>query len=173
MFRGTQNHRRGIKRGLGLVEALVSLAITATLLTAVAAAFRASGDAIDLNDNFARATQSARVGMARMLTQVRRGTPATDTTASSLHLLTDTGQDINYNYDSTAQTITLVTNGNPYAMTYSLGHNVTQCTFGKTTAVDAQGTTYVARVTIVLAVNVGGNQILLSGSACPRRNISF
>src|SRR5436190_21986916 len=98
----TQLHRRG----LGLVEVMISLASTATLLTAVAAAFRASGDAIDINDHFFKATQSARVSLARMLTQVRRGTPATDTTGTSLHLLTDGGQDVNYDYDATTQTLT-------------------------------------------------------------------
>jgi hypothetical protein len=152
---------------------LISLAITATLLTAVAAAFRASGDAIDINDAFFKATQSARVSLARMLTQVRRGTPATDTTASSLHLLTDGGLDVNYNYDSTGKMLTYITNGNPNARTYTLARNVSQCTFSKTNGTDSTGAPCVAKVTITLAVTVGDNKVLLSGSAAPRRSLTY
>src|SRR5438132_4535315 len=92
--------RRRRRAGLGMVEALISLAICAALLTAVAAAFRASADAIEQNDQFFRATQAARVALTRILTQVRRGTPATDSTSSNLHLLTDNGLDVSYHYDS-------------------------------------------------------------------------
>src|SRR5262245_48147283 len=93
---------RPARRGLGMVEALISLAIAAMLLTAVAAAFRSAGDAIDNNDECSKATQAGRVAMARMLTQIRRGTPATDSTSSSLHLLDDTGLDLNYAYNSSS-----------------------------------------------------------------------
>jgi len=161
------------RKGLGLVEALISLSIAATLLTAVAAAFRASGDAIDMNDDFFRATQAARVSLARMVTQVRRGTPATDTSSSSLHLLTDTGQDVSYTYDSSTQQLNLLTNGNTTATNYVLAHNVSTCTFSTTTGTDSSGATCVAKVNIVIAVTVGNNQILLSGSAAPRRSIAY
>ena len=157
--------------GLGLLEAIISLAISAMLLTAVAGAFRAASDAIDANDNFFHATQGGRVAMARMLTQVRRGTPATDTTSTSLHLLTDTGQDITYVYDSSSKQLNLVNNGS--ATSYTLAHNVSQCTFTKTIGTDSTGVTCVAKVTIVLAVTVGPDQVLLSGSASPRRSLTF
>jgi Tfp pilus assembly protein PilW len=162
-----------LRRGLGLVEMMISLAITVTLLTAVAAAFRASSDAIDVNDDFFRATQGARVSLARMLTQVRRGTPATDTTSSSLHLITDGGQDVNYNYNSSAQTLTYITNGSPTAHNYTLARNVSQCSFSTVNGTDSTGTACVAKVTIVIAVKVGDNQILLSGSAAPRRSLTY
>src|SRR3954470_10144462 len=117
-------HRPGFRAGLGIVEALISLAIAAALLTAVAGAFRAAGDAIDQNDQFFSATQSGRVALSRILTQVRRGTPATDSTASNLHLLTDNGLDISYHYDSTTQQLSLVTSTSTI-----LVHNASQCSF--------------------------------------------
>src|SRR5206468_3507358 len=108
-MRRTFIHRRcSARAGLGMVEALVALAICAALLTAVAAAFRASADAVQQNDQFFRATQAARVALSRMLTQVRRGTPATNSTSSNLHLLTDTGQDVSYHYDSSTHQLSLV-----------------------------------------------------------------
>src|SRR5699024_1418792 len=64
--------RRRRSRGLGLVELLISLAITASLLTAIAAAFSSSASLIDNNDKFFRATQSGRVALHQILTEVRR-----------------------------------------------------------------------------------------------------
>src|SRR4051812_16805352 len=104
--------RRWRRHGLGMVEALISLAIAATLLTAVAAGFVGSAEAINANDRFTRAAQGGRVSLNRILTQVRRGTPANDSTASTLHMITDTGEDITYAYDSTASTLRLITNTN-------------------------------------------------------------
>ena len=168
----TKLHVRQARRGLGMVEALISLAIAAMLLTAVAAAFRAAGDAIDNNDQFFKATQAGRVAMVRMLTQIRRGTPATDSTASSLHLLDDTGLDLNYAYNSSLGVLNVLKNGSPTA-TYTLAHNVSQCSFSTTTGTDSTGATCVAKVTIVLAVKVGENQVLFSGSASPRRSLTY
>src|SRR5439155_22638765 len=117
-------HRPGpaARAGLGMVEAMISLAICASLLTAVSMAFRASGDAIDQNDQFFSATQGARVALSRILTQVRRGTPATDSTSNNLHLLTDTGLDISYHYNSSAKQLSLVTSTQTI-----LVHNASQC----------------------------------------------
>jgi type II secretory pathway pseudopilin PulG len=154
--------------GLGIVEALIALAICASLLTAVAAAFRASGDAIDNNDQFFTATQAARVAMNRILTQVRRGTPANDSTATNLHLLTDTGLDINYHYDSGTKQLSLVTTTSTL-----LVHDAKQCAFGYTTGNDAAGNPCVLKVTCTISVQIGDNTILFSGSACPRRSLAY
>ena len=59
LYRKTHNRLRRSRAGLGMVEAMISLAIAASLLTAVAMAFRASADAVDQNDQFFRATQAA------------------------------------------------------------------------------------------------------------------
>ncbi len=64
--------RRFIKKsrkGLSLAEVMISLAISAMLLTAVAAAFTASSEAIEQNDQFFRASQAARVSMNQILTE--------------------------------------------------------------------------------------------------------
>jgi type II secretory pathway pseudopilin PulG len=58
--------------GLSLVELLISLAITAMLLTAVATSYSASASAIEVNDQLFRATQSGRVSLAQILAAVRK-----------------------------------------------------------------------------------------------------
>src|SRR5688572_2230375 len=60
------------RRGLSIAELMISLAITAMLLSAIAAAFVSSSQMIENNDKFFRATQAGRVAMAQMLTEVRR-----------------------------------------------------------------------------------------------------
>jgi prepilin-type N-terminal cleavage/methylation domain-containing protein len=63
---------RGARRGLSLVEVMISLAITSMLLTAIAAAFHSSTQVITENDQFFRATQAARVALNQILSEVRR-----------------------------------------------------------------------------------------------------
>src|SRR5438874_12215404 len=80
------------RHGLSLVEALIALAITAMLLTSVAASFHASTAAIEMNDQFYRAQQGARVSMNQILDQVSRCQSGVVDT-SSLDLTTDYGQE--------------------------------------------------------------------------------
>jgi len=167
LYRKTQN-RRTRRAGLGMVEAMISLAIAASLLPAVAMAFRASADAVEQNDQFFRATQAARVAMARILTQVRRGTPATNSTSTNLHLLTDNGLDVSYHYDASTKQLTLVTSTQTI-----LVHDATNCTFSYATGTDPQGLPCVSKATVNISVSVKSNTLMLTGSASPRRTMSF
>ena len=169
LYRKVQIRRpRSLRAGLGMVEAMISLAICASLLTAVAMAFRASADAVEQNDQFFRATQAARVAMARILTQVRRGTPATDSTSTNLHLLTDNGLDVSYHYDPGTKQLTLVTTTQTI-----LVHDATNCAFAYTLGTDPQGLPCVSKATVNISVSVGNNSLLLTGSASPRRTITY
>ena len=49
---------------------MISLAISASLLTAIAAAFSASSQAIETNDQVFRAPQAARVTINQIITEV-------------------------------------------------------------------------------------------------------
>jgi len=60
------------RRGLSIVEVMISLTITSFLLVAVAAAYNASASAVEMNDRFFRATQAGRVTMNQLLTEIRR-----------------------------------------------------------------------------------------------------
>src|SRR5205085_1130645 len=60
------------RRGLSIIEVMISLTISAFLLVAVAAAYSASADAVEMNDKFFRATQAGRVTMNQVLTEIRR-----------------------------------------------------------------------------------------------------
>src|SRR5262249_48781693 len=130
--------------------------------------FRAAGDAVTQNDQFFTATQGARVALNRMLTQVRRGTPGQDSTASNLHLLTDTGMDVHYAYDAGTRKLSLVTTSSTI-----LVHDASTCSFAYTNGTDSQGLSCVSKVTVTIGVTIGNNSVLLTGSAAPRRSLPY
>jgi Tfp pilus assembly protein PilW len=167
---GQVNRRRS---GLGLVEAMVALAICAALLTAVAGAFSAASKAITENDEFFQATHTGRVALNRILTQVRRGSVDSASTVSSLHLITDTGADITYSYNASTKLVSMIVSSNGVSTSYPLARNIGACQFQYQSGTDYAGNSCVSRVSLMLTIKVDNNQVLLSGSGTPRRNIAF
>ena len=167
------------RRGLSLVEIMISLAITALLLTAAAAAFSASADGIQANDEFFRATQAARISLHQILTQVRRGSVNTASTATDLRLITaaeddGTGEDdYTYSYVAAENKLKLVTNDNITDPDYTLASDVDNVSFAVETGEDYTHAPCVTRVNVAVTVKVGDNVVTLSGSACPRRNLIY
>src|SRR5688572_27782762 len=63
---------RRCRRGLSMMETLISVAITGMLLTGLASAFVSSADAVEMNEQFFRATQAARVTLNQVVVECRR-----------------------------------------------------------------------------------------------------
>jgi type II secretory pathway pseudopilin PulG len=161
------------RAGLSIVEALISLSISAMLLTAVAAAFSASSQVIEANDQFFRASQAARISMNQLLTQIRRCS-AIDVSADgkTISLITDDGRDLSYVHDGTDPDISrrvlkLITNTDGAA--YTLATHVHAMAFSGDSVQDEGGIRHTVRVSVTLTTAVGNNRIQLSGSASPRR----
>jgi type II secretory pathway pseudopilin PulG len=149
-------------KGLGLVELIVSLGIAGMLLTAVAAAYSATTTAIEMNDQFFRASQAARVTINQIMAEVRKcQSGVVDDPA--LELTTALGQKRLYSFNSDAKRITMTLPDELSAPTYTLARNVDSAVFY------TDGATIAMRVT----VKIGSNQITLSGSAMPRRTMTF
>jgi prepilin-type N-terminal cleavage/methylation domain-containing protein len=181
------------RRGLSLVEVMISLAITSMLLSAIAAAFHSSTQVITENDEFFRATQAARVALNQMLTEVRRAdaVAARDQNVSNFTVrgITNTLLPVSrpvlsqssmefmryYRYDDTAHKLMLSfqdPNGN-YSAEHPVASNVQVAPFSWDTALDKDGVPYVTRVSIAMEVAVGNNRIRISGSAVPRRSVKY
>jgi prepilin-type N-terminal cleavage/methylation domain-containing protein len=162
------------RRGLSLVEVMISLAISAMLLTAVAAAFSASSDAIEINDEFFRASQAARVSMNQLITEIRRANavsvPANNKTLS---MITYDNKDRTYTFDSASKKLKLITNDILTDPDYTLAANCTSTTFDVDTYTDGGGIKHVVRVSVTIVVQVGKNQIRLTGSAAPRKEATW
>jgi Tfp pilus assembly protein PilW len=173
-------HRR--RRGLSLVEAMISLVICTALLTSVGVAFVASSNAIKNNDEFTRAAQAARVSMAHLQSEIRTAwaiDPSTPTDGNGntgqIKLLTSEAThnpDRTYKYDSTKKQLIMVTNAVPNDLDFVLVRNVTAAQFNIQKGTDASGATCVSQVGITITVAVGKNQVTLSGAAAPRRNLA-
>ena len=158
----SQPRRHSRRRGLGLVELLVSLAIAATLLTAVAAAYAATTSAIQMNDEFFRASQAARVSINQIMAEVRKcqsGIVDTD----SLEISNQQGVKRVYAFDRGTNRLTLSFPEATVPVTYTLARNVD----------DVQFYTDGQTIAMIVTIEVGKNQVTLSGSAMPRRTITF
>jgi Tfp pilus assembly protein PilW len=175
-------------RGLSMVEALISLAITATLLVAVATAFVSSAQAIEMNDSFFRCSQAARVTMNQITWEIRQcdacdeGTPDANSIRVYRPLQTQAisagGSPEHFrifHYDSTAHVITLqiTYNDGTTSPLYELCQNVTETLAAPDMGTDYNGYAMPIRIPIMLTVATGGNTIVLSGSAAPRRAVKY
>lgn len=154
--------RRHRRRGLSLVEALLSLSISAMLLTAVGAAYRASAQAIEMNDQFFRATQAARVSINQVMAEVRKcqsGVVSSD----SLELTTANGHIRTYTFDDTNDKLTITIDDGVTPVTHTMAKNVQGIEF----FTDGQ------TISMTVTVQIGSNQIILNGSALPRRTLVY
>src|SRR5258706_5221728 len=141
---------------------MIVLAFSALLLTAVAAAFSASSEAIEQNDTFFRASQAARVSMTQILTEIRRANAVSVPVGnSSLSMITFDNHDRTYKYDAAAQKLKLITNDILTDPDYTLASNCTSATFDVDTITDAGGIKHVVRVAVTVIVKVDKNAIRL------------
>jgi len=178
-------------RGLSIIEVMISLTISAFLLVAVAAAYSASADAVEMNDRFFRATQAGRVTMNQLLTEIRRadlvqvGTNQIDIArplpgsagGTGTALANETTRMIAY--DAAKKQVTLQIHYNasapsPNSPVYTLARNVEAAVFGPPEYLkDANGVQVtplvVVRVPVQLVVRIGTNEVRLSGASGPRR----
>jgi type II secretory pathway pseudopilin PulG len=153
-------------RGLSLIEALISLAITATLLTAVAAAYAAASDAVRMNDQFFRAAQAARVSVNQIMAQVRSA-QAGAVDLNSLQLTLADGQQRTYSLDTTTNKL-MVTIDGVTPVTAPLASNVSSLQF--TADKDASGH---VSISMNITIKVGSNQIMLNGSSVVRSTVTY
>jgi len=147
---------------MGLVEVLMSLAISALVLTGVAAAFVASSRTVEINEQFFRASQAARVSVNQIMTEARRCQSGVVST-TSLELTLHSGEKRTYALDSTNHALLMTLESLTPPETYTLARNVSSLTF----ATDNK------TISMTITVDVNGNQLLVNGSAMPRRTVVY
>jgi prepilin-type N-terminal cleavage/methylation domain-containing protein len=170
------SHRPAHRRGLSLVEVMISTAISATLLTAAAAAWSASSKATQINDQVFRSAQAARVSMLLMTNEIRRCQAISNFTGSQDHidLITYDNHAYTYKFNAPTKQLLLIDTGVTPNATHKLADNVTFCSFSADNAPNPQTQIQcVTRIAINLNVTVSGNPVFLAGSACPRVNLNY
>jgi hypothetical protein len=185
MFDRKGTERSHLRRALSGTEIVISLTITAFLAAAVAAAYNASADAVELNDRFFRATQAGRVTLNQLVTEIRRAdsvemTPDHRTVRvvrpQSARMANETYREYRYQPDTKAVTLQVFFDAAAGPITagpvHPLASNIDDATFGppKKDEGDAgNNTTTVIRVPISLKVKVGASEVRLTGASGPRR----
>ena len=169
---GMRTEMRMRHRGLSLVEVMISLAIAATLLTATAMAYSASMRAVDMNDQFFRASQAARVSVNQIMTEIRRCAMYQLDPANPHFLQVQTApmgdrpsEVWNYTFNPTARQLTVSIQSINPTPTMPIARNVEDVEFTR----DAAGTT----VCMLIRVKVGDNELTVVGSASPRKQVTY
>ena len=170
------------RRGLSMVEVMISLTISTFLLVAVAAAYNASADAVEMNDRFFRATQAGRVTMNQLVTEIRRADSVDLKLANTIKVLRPGPSKLPnekerwYQYDPINKQMTLQihyldSSGLPPSPKYSLARNIEAALFGppETQTDPVSKLEVVTRVPLQIVVRIGNNEVRLSGASGPRR----
>jgi len=162
------NHRSSNPRGFTLVECLISLVITAVLMVAVAAAFKAAVVSYGENEEMFWTITNARQAMARMTSQLRTGYKVDPTAdANECSFFTADDEDITYDFESADQKLYLVKNAT--GQRYALCDDVVAASFTRTLTADGLDC---KSVQISLTVRSGDSRRTLSSAAVIRRNLS-
>lgn len=184
MTTSRRTSRSRARRGLSLVEVMISLSISTMLLVAVCGAFVASVSVVEANDQFFRASQTARVTMSQMLTEIRRAESVQCSAAAPTHfevirpaeMLTPNEVYRKYAYSATTRQLTLqIFYANDVAgPSYVLATNVESMAFGPPQmGTDSNNANAVQRIPVTASVKVGKHFITLNGAAGPRRALRY
>ena len=164
---------RRLRRGLSLVEVMISTAIASTLLVATGMAWVASTNAVEINDRTARGLQSGSTAILQVTSAVRR-CQAAQVYSDHVDLVTFDGHNYTYQYSASAQQLQFVNRDVTPNVMHPMASNVTACTFGCDTAPNPLTQVLcVVHVSINMTINIGNCPFTLCGSAAPRVNINY
>jgi Tfp pilus assembly protein PilW len=161
-----------------LIEVLIAMAITATLMLALAAAFHASAGAVQFNDAYFRATQAARVALNEITGEIRRADAVkVDSTGTRMRVTPPTGQTKDgeisreYTFDAAEKKLTVQVfhADKRSADAYELATGVSNCSFRPDLRTNSTGQPFTALVSISITCSESDIQTTLSASAAPRR----
>ncbi|MFC1677297.1 type II secretion system protein J [Planctomycetota bacterium] len=159
------------KNGFTLVEVLLSFAVMAILLTAIATAFNASAINYRENENIFQSMNSARQAMFRITNQLRTANAVDpNLPANECTLITADNEDVTYRYDSSDDKLYFVTNDDLTDSNYILCDNVSAMNFVKATETE-DSVTYVKNVQISLTVQIGDVERKVCGAVVIRKNL--
>ena len=171
------------KTGFTLIEVMMSLVILAMLMTAVAFAFDASVTNYQTNKGIYQTVNTGRQALLRITNDLRSAQAVgriniDDPDNTQISLLTNTGTNITYRYDSSDNT--LYYDDNATCSSYVLCSNVTGTTFNRTEheierdngAGGVQTITAIRDVRIVLALtdDTGNVSQTLAAATLVRKN---
>lgn len=180
-----QTPRSRRRRGLSLAEILIAGAIVALLLISIAAAYDAMAQSVEVNDRFNRCAQIARIGVRRMVEEVRTAeavqvgsvdqqSQTSIVDAPNLDIIQPSGRVVHYVYDADLHQVLYRIDHPTDPIEVVLARDVANATF--TADIEPHPDTGVrrtVRVVIELTMDVEGQTLYLCGSAVPRREMVY
>lgn len=191
----SRGYRSTSRRAFTLVEVLIAVTISATLLLATAAALKASVDSFSANQASADTLQRARITITRLAAQLRAGSDHLPITASKqasfiagatvtdsgITFTDDLGQSLDYIYDADARTLRVVVDGGtPRILASHVTSFSVRMTPTRSTSSIKTGGVYdeLERVTLTISLNpvvegseITGQPLTLSESVTPRARL--
>ncbi len=150
--------------GFTFVEILVSLLVTAMLITAVAVAFNASVSNYNMNEDVFKAVNKARQALTLITTQLRIAEAVeTDSPSNECTFISDANEDITYQFDSSQNKLYMIKNSTD---TYLLCDGVAAMTFTRNI-----GGSFVKSVQISMTVTSGDVQKTFAAAVVIRKNL--
>jgi hypothetical protein len=188
--RHAPGRRHAAARGLGMVEMMLALAISAGVLTAVAVALDVSFRSFGINQENANLMQRCRLAMHRITTDIRTAsghepmnvlpkkefTEGVNTTDTRIKMIHDGGVEITYEYDPVNKLLTSNNDGNELVI--ARGVEAFEVKFEPVGGVNSVS---LLRASVLLTVRTAGKEVgvgsqadqtvTMSTSVMPRRNV--
>ena len=170
-------HRR--RAGLGVVELLIALAITAALLTSVAIAFHASLQTVKENQDISSATNSARIILHRMMAHVRQADAVqTDTARITIIPVVESSDKDEIEFELLDGTLWYRETEDGTTSSYPMlspadGLTINSFRVDSEIDTDPNGVDFTSKVTATLAITVNDNPFAITTSTNPRRNVEW
>ena len=163
-------HSKPARRGVTLIETLVTIAISAALLTATAAAFVASSQAVTANERVFRASRGARVAVNHLSSEIRKASAVDLVNQNTLDVITADSQIPRYEFFPDTGQVKVGTPNVTGAPQYVLARDVSAFSFAADEEPDPHTNVLrVTRVTVQMTVSADNIDVHLTGSAAPRR----
>jgi prepilin-type N-terminal cleavage/methylation domain-containing protein len=168
------------KKGFTIIELLMSMAILAMLMTAVAFAFDASVKNYQANQGIYKTLNTARQALLRITNDLRTaqavqliGAGAGEDPAdlSECTILLNDGSNVTYKFDNTEKKLYYITNDDTTDPDYVLCRNVTAMTFPRTTVPDDATAIRSVRIVMTLTDDSGDNAQTLAAASVIRKNL--
>lgn len=173
------------RRGLSLAEVLIATSITATILLSVAMAYSASAQSIRVNDDFVRASQTARIGIRNIVGAVRTSeasqvgdagmqSNAVIADQEKLSIILADGTVVSYEFipDQRQLMYRIEDPTNPIEVVLARDVDFVRFT-GEVEPHPQTGLRRTVRVLVEMQVKVGGQSLYLCGSSAPRREMIY
>lgn len=166
--------------GMTLIELLMAMTIASTLLVALSVAFHSSLSAVTANDAYSRATDSARMALNTLTSEIRQAdavevSPAGDVlrVIRPADLRSDGEVYREFSFDPAGRRLMLKIfgAGDRCIGSHDIVHDLSACSFGPAVVNQGQtpGQEKVVAVPVLATGQVGSSTVSLSSGASPRR----